>query len=140
MSSAKTTTIRCPGCDQFIDEAFYPQHVESGHKLHVIEIKGVGTEIVIGAKRPIPMLDIEANTRGEIKERMWNEKGPDGGILQLTNGPDGPAVQLWDNLKIVRAVFGNTRLNPIRSGSVETRALSSLVLFDKDGQVLWQAP
>jgi len=58
MSSAKTTTIRCPGCDQFIDEAFYPQHIESGHKLHVVEIKGVGTELIVGAKRPIPMLDI----------------------------------------------------------------------------------
>jgi len=58
MSSAKTTTIRCPGCDQFIDEAFYPQHIESGHKLHVVEIKGVGAELIVGAKHPIPMLDI----------------------------------------------------------------------------------
>jgi hypothetical protein len=58
LSSAKTTTIRCPGCDQFIDEAFYPQHIDSGHKLHVVEIKGLGPQIVVGEKRPIPMLDI----------------------------------------------------------------------------------
>jgi hypothetical protein len=58
MSSAKATAIRCPGCDVIVDEAFYPQHVESGHKLHTIEIKGVGAEIVVGAKQPVPMLDI----------------------------------------------------------------------------------
>ena len=58
MSSAKTTTIRCPGCDQFIDEAFYPQHIESGHKLHVVEIKGVGPQMFVGEKKPTPMLDI----------------------------------------------------------------------------------
>jgi hypothetical protein len=58
MSSTKTTTIRCPGCDQFIDEAFYPQHIDSGHKLHVVEIKGLGPQIVVGEKHPMPMLDI----------------------------------------------------------------------------------
>jgi hypothetical protein len=58
MSSAKTTTIRCPGCDKFIDEAFYPQHIESGHMLHVVEIRGLDPMVTTGSQRPIPMLDI----------------------------------------------------------------------------------
>jgi hypothetical protein len=55
--SKKTTTIRCPGCDKFVDEAFYPQHIESGHQLHVIEIKGLGPQLIVGP-RTIPMIDM----------------------------------------------------------------------------------
>lgn len=55
--SKKTTTIRCPGCDKFVDEAFYPQHIDSGHQLHVVEIKGLDPMVTAG-KAPAPMLNI----------------------------------------------------------------------------------
>ncbi len=39
-----------------------------------------------------------------------------------------------------RAVLGEVALEGVRSGDVEQRSLSSLVLFDKEGKVLWRAP
>ena len=57
MSKSTTSTIRCPGCGKFIDEAFYPQHIESGHTLYVIEIKGLNP-MVTASKPPTPMIDI----------------------------------------------------------------------------------
>jgi len=52
--------------------------------------------------------------------------------LRLTNGPQGTSP------KTIRAVLGRTNLETPRSGSVETLPLSSLVLFDKEGKVLWK--
>lgn len=40
----------------------------------------------------------------------------------------------------VRAAMGKTALETIRTGATEQTAESSLVLFDKDGKVMWQAP
>jgi hypothetical protein len=39
-----------------------------------------------------------------------------------------------------RAVLGMTELEKLRDGVIEKRPLSSLVLFNKDGKVIWQAP
>ena len=39
-----------------------------------------------------------------------------------------------------RAELGATSLEVTRTGTVEKRAESSLVLFDKEGKVLWEAP
>lgn len=59
MSEKKTTAIKCP-CGKMIDEAFYPQHVESGHTLHVIEIKGIDPTLGVVQTGPkvVKMLDI----------------------------------------------------------------------------------
>jgi hypothetical protein len=50
-----------------------------------------------------------------------------------------PSLSLSDENR-PRAVLGNTELETPRTGTVEKRAASSLVLFDKDGKVLWSAP
>lgn len=39
-----------------------------------------------------------------------------------------------------RAVLGMTELEKAQDGAIEKRPLSSLVLFNKDGKVIWQAP
>ena len=51
----------------------------------------------------------------------------------------------WSSLKIgtkgnIRAVLGYTKLENTRTGVVEHRPVSSLVLFDKDGKAIWKAP
>lgn len=56
MSEAKTTAFKCP-CGQIVDIAFYSQHVESGHKLHVIDIKGMDP-VIATVKAPTPMVNI----------------------------------------------------------------------------------
>lgn len=65
------------------------------------------------------------------------------GKLRITLGtaPDGsPDLELLDQSKTLRAALGSVQLEDRRTGSVETRSPSSLVLFGKDGKVLWQAP
>lgn len=54
----------CPQCDQTVDAAFYAEHVvgDSTHKphtMHVINIKGVGTQMVPQSQKKEPVfLDI----------------------------------------------------------------------------------
>lgn len=83
---------------------------------------------------------LEINTKGEVFQRLDNNNLANRAILELRNDPSGAAVSLWDDLDTTRAILGNTSLVTTRTGSVEKRPLSSLVLFDKDGKVLWNAP
>jgi hypothetical protein len=55
--------------------------------------------------------------------------------------PDGrPGLTLADAQGTERAILGATELKTIRTGVVERRPKSSLVLFDANGTVLWRAP
>jgi hypothetical protein len=81
---------------------------------------------------------LSSNSSGETKQSL--SAGNGGPLLQLMNGTDGPAVQLLDNPKTLRALLGRTSLEIDRSGNVQTLPLSSLVLFDRDGKLLWRAP
>jgi len=63
-----------------------------------------------------------------------------GSRVQVSKDADGPSVELFDEAGKSRAVLGVTKLKSIRSGSTEVRAPSSLVLFDKEGKVVWEAP
>ncbi len=84
-----------------------------------------------------PLFYLNSETTGETTQYLYADNGSQ---LRLTNGPDGAAVKLFDNPQTLRAVLGKTNLEAVRSGSIETRPLSSLVLFDKEGKVLWQTP
>ena len=56
------------------------------------------------------------------------------------NEQGNAALTLWDKNKKSRAVLGATSLQTIKTEEVTMRPESSLVLFDKDGKVMWQAP
>jgi hypothetical protein len=51
----------------------------------------------------------------------------------------GPSLVLRDENRN-RAVLGHAALEATATGTVEQRPASSLVLFDKDGKVIWKAP
>ncbi len=59
--------------------------------------------------------------------------------LALDVGTSGPSVVLGDQNRD-RAVLGHTELEGKATGTVEQRPASSLVLFDRDGKVIWRAP
>ena len=62
------------------------------------------------------------------------------GRAMLSIAKDGrPSLMLLDSNEI-RAVLGATSLTAIKTEEVTIRPESSLVLFDKDGKVMWQAP
>jgi len=70
---------------------------------------------------------------------FWGEKGEARAVLSL-NPDSGPSLELYDEKGKSRAALGATDLEAARTGTVEKRPESSLVLFDKEGKVLWQAP
>jgi len=51
-----------------------------------------------------------------------------------------PGLQLYDQAGQLRAALGWTQLEAIGTGETVNRAVSSLVLSDKNGKVIWQAP
>lgn len=62
-------------------------------------------------------------------------------LAALGTAPDGsPNLTLFDQAGKLRAALGHAKLEAIGTGATENRAVSSLVLFDKDGKVLWEAP
>ncbi|MFQ5918328.1 MAG: hypothetical protein ACE5I0_11010 [Candidatus Binatia bacterium] len=52
----------------------------------------------------------------------------------------GSSLNLMDQKGKTRAVLGSTSLETTRTGTVTKKAEPSLVLFDKEGKVLWSAP
>ncbi len=59
----------------------------------------------------------------------------------LAVGDDGsPSRHLYDEAGKIRASVGHVDLTATRTGSLEERPASSLVLFDKDEKVIWRAP
>ncbi len=60
--------------------------------------------------------------------------------LVLDVGTSGPSVVLYDENEKERAVLGHAALEATATGTVEQRPASSLVLFDRDGKVIWKVP
>ena len=52
----------------------------------------------------------------------------------------GTAIEILDDEKKPRAVLGSVDLNVIATGEIQKRPESSLVLFGKDGKVVYSAP
>jgi len=97
-----------------------------------------------------PSLDLlGANHREKISLSVFPDLGPGihlidkGGkhraILQLTDSGD-PALNLLDKEEKFRSVVGITRIIEPNTGASIMRPVSSVVLFDKGGKVLWSAP
>jgi hypothetical protein len=50
------------------------------------------------------------------------------------------SLEISDDGEIPRAILGSTSIEIVKTGTVEKRPESSLVLFDKGGKVIWRAP
>ena len=70
---------------------------------------------------------------------LGGERGKQRALLGVSSD-SGPVLQLRDDKGWVRAALGAYSLMTPDTGEVVKRAESSLVLFDKEGKVLWQAP
>lgn len=62
--------ITCPGCNAKVDEAFYIQHTESGHKMYVVNIKGIGPEIIPGSRHQTPVF-LDLPYIGRVRRDAW---------------------------------------------------------------------
>lgn len=70
---------------------------------------------------------------------LYDEDGQRRATLMVL--PDGgPSLSVLDKDGQTRATLGATSTETIATGVVHQRPESSLVLFDKDSKVLWEAP
>ncbi len=89
------------------------------------------------------------NVKHEEISHIGLSTSKSGTILSSSKGPaetiwannnDGTAYFALTGKGKTRAVLGNTELKRTRTGVIEKRPLSSLVLFNEDGNVTWKAP
>jgi hypothetical protein len=67
----------------------------------------------------------------------------DSGKVRVALGVSGDGssnLELYDAQKKLRAAIGSTQLEYTQTGATENRTESSIVLFAKDGKVLWGQP
>lgn len=77
-------------------------------------------------------------TSGTPSLDLYDTKGRErAGLEVLANGSS--SLKLYDSGGL-RAVLGRAKLEAVQSGKEEERPVSSLVLFDEEGRVLWRAP
>jgi hypothetical protein len=76
--------------------------------------------------RDVPSLDLFDN-EGKVRES-----------LEMVD--DAPSLKLFDKNRKMRATLGSAGLETIKTGATEQTAESSLVLFDKEGKVMFRAP
>jgi hypothetical protein len=75
---------------------------------------------------------------GDPNLSLFDARGRPRAVLNFDN--DGsPSLSLNDT-KQLRAVLGSVHLKNTKTGSVEHRSPSSLVLFGENGRVLWEVP
>jgi hypothetical protein len=85
--------------------------------------------ISVSARQPTFRTGLEAyDTHGKMRTHVGLDSF-DAGVVELSDRDENP-----------RAVPGHTSLERTRTGATEERPESSLVLFDKEGKVLWTAP
>jgi hypothetical protein len=82
-----------------------------------------------------------ASPRGASKLELirGSSHGPRDSI-QFSLFEANPMLLLKDNTGTPRAVLGHVALGDTATQGVEQRPVSSLVFFDKNGKVIWQAP
>lgn len=82
---------------------------------------------------------LEVGPNGRPSLGLFDERGNGRAVLGLF--PDGrPTLQLLDDQGKSGASLGAMELVTTRTGAMEKRAESSLVLLDKEGKVMWKVP
>jgi hypothetical protein len=112
-----------------------------------------------GSSSPGPLLNLSGGAPAVSLD------GPDGGLVVIgagsaaegsflvlnsaksrgkaglwAGGENGTALRLYDGDAMLRGALGVTSLETPKTGETLQTSESSLVLFDKEGKVMWQAP
>jgi hypothetical protein len=89
-----------------------------------------------GNHRAIVGLGTERQPYVTLRDQAGKER------ISLSLDDEGdPYLALYDQAENERAILGTMDLTKLkRTGSIEKRAVSSLILLDKDGQITWKTP
>lgn len=88
-----------------------------------------GTEVVLRLSVN-PLYGAEVSLGRGVGERL----------VLLAMGTDGSPYLRLEDKNGFSAVLGSTNLEQAQTGVIEKRPASSLVFFNKDGKVIWEAP
>jgi hypothetical protein len=100
-------------------------------------LKAERFEVVDKDGRPRALLGVLGT--GEPGLQLYDQD--ENGRVDLSLKANGrPGLELSDSNARVRAAFGSTEIVAPDTGQVERRQVSSVMLFDQDGKVLWQVP
>jgi len=124
----------------FFDPYLSEPRLEVGVKYGISELnlydrKGARL-IVLSVYDRNPMLEI----RDRQGDTSFIRDGIIIGLSSKTEGPEGPYLHMYDKKHRLRVALGSTKLKHVKTGSIEKRSPSSLVLFGEDGKVIWDAP
>ena len=84
-----------------------------------------------------PAADFGVNEGGSLLG-FYDRAGKPRTLLSLDK--DEPALEFVDQSGTTRAVIGNASLTNSQTGSTENTGPSSVILFGKNGHVVWRAP
>ena len=94
----------------------------------------------LGRKGFLTIKQIDEDSSATIEPSSLKILGEERGQAELRIEDGPPALKLFDQEERLRAAFGAAKLKPEQTGTTEIRSVSSLVLLDDDGKVVWSAP
>jgi hypothetical protein len=132
LAGGAATSLILSGQPVFAQKTDEAQKTEEAQK--IVEANGLRLVDKDGKVRGLLSVDSDGNPNFFL-----HDKSEKGGIV-LAIDPNGSSVRVLDENGNSRAVLGSTDLKKTRSGYVEKRPLSSLVLLDKNKDVVWKSP
>lgn len=115
------------------------QDANGNDRIVIADLPGAGPAIALGSylKGTGPSLVFGVTAASAVIE-FRDQQGVKRASIESDS--DGPAIKLLDNNGKERATIGRTNVESKEDGTVTMRPESSLVLFDRDGNVVWKTP
>lgn len=125
----------------------------------ILDVDSLGPGLWLYDEKGVPRAGLDVDSLGS-KLRLFDEKGkPRAGLAvssevtglglydengvpraSLRVGNRGPSIDLWGSDGNHRLALRRTELERVKTGQGIIRPESSIVLFDKEGKVIWKAP
>jgi hypothetical protein len=111
----------------------------AGNESATVDASGVSLSAAGKTRARVAVLSHGTGEPGGPVLALSDAAGKTRAIVSLTKD-NAPYLGLWDKNGTASAVLGATSLQTIKTEGVRMRPESSLMLFDKDGKVMWKVP
>jgi hypothetical protein len=104
-----------------------------------LEARWVKTKLVLFDDRGKERVDLGVHENGAPGLSLWDANSTLRAWLALREDR-APILTLSDESGVSRLSLGNELIETTRTGGIEERPTSSVVMFDRDGKVFWKVP